>query len=141
MRTHPPVERNHRPGLIHREPVIIVLAAVVAVVLAVGVTRSPPRVERLSIRNGTPWNLNVEVGSSGDALRSPLPIALAGSTTTVGDVLDQGDRWTFEVRAGGVDAGRIAMTRSQLRDAGWTVTVPDSMAARLRDAGIDLPTS
>ena len=139
MRTHPPLQRRRPLRLLTREPVLIGLAAVAAILVAVVVTAPPPTVRELTMRNDTAWHLDVEVGDgSGDGW-SPLPIALAGSTSTVADVLDQGDRWVFVVRSGGEDAGRIQMTRAQLRAAGWTVVVPDGVGRRLEEAGVAVP--
>ncbi len=140
MRTHPPVQRDRPLRLFSREPVLVVIAAVAAIVLVVGLTAPPSRVDRLSVRNPTPYHLVLDVGD-GSGAWSPLPIALAGTTTQVDDVLDQGDRWVVRVRAGGIEAGTIAVTRAQLRDAGWTVTVPDGVTERLREAGVDVPAS
>lgn len=139
VRTHTPTQEQRTLPFLNRDVALIALAAIIAVLLTTTVTAPPATVDRLTIRNDTPWHLSLTVGTADTSDRTALPIVLAGSTNAVADVLDQGDDWIVEVRVGGVDAATIEVTRGQLQAAGWELVIPDSAARRLEAAGVDLP--
>ena len=52
------------------------------------------------------------------------------------EVIDQRDTWIFRFSYAGRNAGEISVPRSELAKNGWQVTVPNTVAQNLRDAGI-----
>ena len=80
----------------------------------------------------------MNVGLAGDAGESALPLGSVDRATflALNDVLDQGGNWVFHFSYGGVDAAELRLTRAELAAADWTVTVPATVAGRLRDAGL-----
>jgi hypothetical protein len=92
-------------------------------------------VERVTIVNPTPYHLNVElaaVGSSGS-----LDLGTAGRDTTmvVEKVYDPGNRWVLRLSYAGTPAGEVAVSRSDLKDAGWRVEIPSAVGDRLGAEG------
>ncbi len=115
---------------------ITVLAAALALLVVVPATRSPAFVDRITVVNPHPWS--VEVAVAGEEGGAELPIASVGRerSHTVHDVLDQGRSWSFTFAYGGVDGGQLVISRSELERTGWTITVPEGFAARMRMAGM-----
>ncbi len=50
-------------------------------------------------------------------------------------ILDPGPRWVFRFSYGGFVTGELALTRDELRRAGWTLTIPTEVGDRLVAAG------
>jgi hypothetical protein len=121
-------------------PFALVAAAVVLIGVLNGAnaTVRPRAVTQLRIANPTQYDFDVAVSRDG---RTWLPLALATkrTTTVVEDVADQGTRWQFELRAQGVAAGRLTVTRAQLKAHRWTFEIPTRVGAELRDLGVPLP--
>jgi hypothetical protein len=59
-------------------------------------------------------------------------LADSDATTTVEQLGDHGDRWTFRFTAQGRPAGQVTVTRQQLEDGNWRFEIPPDVAARLR---------
>ena len=114
------------------------LAAIGAVALAVaaaGLAREPAFVDRVDVVNRSPYELSVDVRSGGGGGWVPLGYADQASSTTVHDVLDQGDRWTFRFSAQGRFGGQVTLSRAALGADRWRVDVPEAVGERLRRAG------
>ena len=94
-------------------------------------------VDHVSVTNHSGYDLNVDVS---DAHRDGwLAISVAtggGATTATKEVIDQRDTWIFRFSYAGKNAGEITVPRSELAKNGWQVTVPNTVAQNLRDAGI-----
>ncbi len=60
------------------------------------------------------------------------------ATTDAVDVIDQGPRWVFRFTAEGRDGGELRIARAALKQAGWTVDVPEGVIERLRQQGAPL---
>jgi hypothetical protein len=110
-----------------------VVALVLALALVVGVVVElaprlavPPQVARLRVVNPTAYQLNVDVAANPGGPWLDLGTVGRERTKTIEQVLDQGRRWVFRFSYGGVDAGTIAVGRSALATAAWTVRAPDS---------------
>jgi hypothetical protein len=58
-----------------------------------------------------------------------------GRSTTFQEVPDIGQRWTFVATYGGRQVHRVAMTRAELADRGWTVSIPATATTELEEAG------
>lgn len=123
---------------------LLAALALVTLVVAWASDATPAVVHRIEIVNPTLFQVEIDVrpattggalgdGSSGGSSGGWL--ALGGvrreSSRTVEEILDQGDRWLFRFSYGGVYAGEVQLSRSQLR----TVTVPGSVGDRLAEAG------
>lgn len=103
------------------------------------VFRDPPFVPRLSIRNPTEYDIHVAVApQSGDELVL-VGTAVQHCTTTFELVIDQGPVWQLQLRVQGLEAQPITVTRDELREHDWTVTVPDSTRIELVRAGAPPP--
>jgi len=125
----------------HVRPLWIVLAIValfgfVAVSLLIP---SPGTVDRVTIKNGSEFDVNIDAANASHDGWTPVGIALARADTDMREIIDHGDVWIFRFTAQGIDAGELRVTRSDLAASGWALTMPDSVAQRLRDA--DVPAS
>ena len=119
------------------------LWAVTAAVVAVGMVaalgpallRGPAFVERISFINRGPFDIHVEVtGDPEDGWRS-IGTADAASTSLALEVIDEGSIWVFRFSGQGRDGGKLRITRNELRQAQWTVDIPEPVTDRLREAG------
>jgi hypothetical protein len=118
------------------------LAAVVALLLVGGglvallarAMSTPSTVDRVTIVNHGDYGLDVELRAH-DAGRILFGRALPDRDTSRHDVLDLGDDWTFVFSRQGLTAAAIDVSRDQLARDDWHLTVPDEVAAKLRDVG------
>ena len=119
---------------------LLALLVIAASVLVVGVTlllrvehslRGAPKVPQVEVLNRS--DLLVDVDVSGASREGWLEVATArpGTVTTTRDVVDQGDTWYFRFRWAGIDGGELRMSRAELEDAGWRISVPDRVVAAL----------
>lgn len=130
--TAEPVHRTrHRVLLV----AAIILAAGAAAFGAPLLLRGPTFVAKISIVNPSEYDIQVEV--SGDEGKSSMILTTAGqkATTAAVDVVDQGPSWVFRFSAQGRDGGELRITRAVLKQAGWTVGVPEAVIERLRQQG------
>ena len=119
-------------------PLWIVLA-VVAVLGFIAVSLlipSPDTVNRVTIKNRSEFDVNVDATNASHDGWTPVGIALAHADTDMREIVDHGDVWVFRFTGQGHDAGELRVTRSDLAAAGWVLEVPDSVGQRLRDAGV-----
>jgi hypothetical protein len=120
-----------------------VFAIVAAVVVAAGglflvrqhLMPSPSRVDRVTIVNPTPYDLEVDVAGAGRATGLTLGAVGRDQTKTIEDVVDQGRQWVFTFRHGHDEAGALTIAKEQLAGDHWQVTIPASVADRLAGAG------
>jgi len=114
----------------------VVALAVFAAVLGVSVsslTRSPAFVERITMENPTPYNLQVVVGAPGEEALDLGTVPREGSRTFE-QVPDQGQSWVFGISFGGQDVGEVVVQRQQL-ETDWRVTIPAGIGQELDRAG------
>jgi len=128
----PSVGRPRRAAAI---AVAAVVTAAALFVVAQRLARSPSTVERVTIVNPTPYDLEVELSGTGRANGLTLGAVGREQTKVIEDVLDQGSEWTFTFRKGHDDAGRLTVPRAQLAADHWQLTVPSSVADRLAASG------
>lgn len=111
-------------------PVVAIAALVVVVAaafLVVGnLVRGPDLVPRLTIRNETVDVVDVRVRGEGEGHLLPVAVVEPGRSEAVQDVIDQGDRWTFVLESPGRTTTTMALTREELEQSRWTVTIPAS---------------
>jgi len=116
--------------------VLLAVAALVTVVCASLLDRPPAVVHHLAIANPTLFQVEVDVRTEAEgALWLPLGGIRRESTRTVEEVLDQGPRWVFRFSYGGYETGELAISRAELRRAGWRLTIPSEVGERLAAAG------
>jgi hypothetical protein len=136
-----PTDVTTRPTPVRRRAPLIalvvagVLLAVALIKLVSAATATPEFVPRVTFVNGTPYGVDVDMRNADNDGRVLLGRALPEQNTTKHEVYDGGDQWIFEFTRGGVVAGEIEMSRSDLEHGGWRVTVPASVEQRLADAG------
>ena len=111
------------------------IAAVVLAVVAAGLARGPAFVDRVDVVNRSPYELLVDIQRGPDEGWVRIGYIDQDASTSVREVLDQGDRWTFRFRAQGREGGRITLSRADLARADWRLDVPAEVEARLRAAG------
>jgi hypothetical protein len=61
------------------------------------------------------------------------------TTTTVEEVVDQGETWIFRFDYVGKYEEEIEVSRRELEQNDWTIEVPPSFAQHLRDLGVPPP--
>ncbi len=111
--------------------------AVLGVLVLVSPTlRSPAFVERVRVHNPHPWNAEVEVSDRHRSGWLPLGTVARGKTGTFEGVIDQGDTWVVRFTYGGHDGAELVAERTELERANWTITVPDSFAQHMKEAGV-----
>jgi hypothetical protein len=93
-------------------------------------------VDHVTIVNRTAYDAHVTVRGGGGELG--LAEVQARSRTTVEQVLDQGDAWTFSFSYQGCKEATTVKRRA-LKRRGWTVEVPRSCERRLRQRGVPTP--
>ena len=55
--------------------------------------------------------------------------------TTVYELVDLGERWTFGAAYAGREVHRQTLSKAELRARGWTITIPASATRQLEQAG------
>lgn len=112
-------------------------AAVLFVALAVpGCSRSPGFVARITVENPTRYDIDVEVAGVAQGRWLPLGLVLNGGSTTVEEVIDQGERWIFRFHFAGVEGGRHSLERNQLVRDRWRVVIPPQIEERFMQLGL-----
>lgn len=132
-RPQPIPQAKRRDDLLY---IALALALLGLVTLVAPALELPPVVPELTVENPHQWNVTVTVtGADRDA--SLAVGALERETTqTFLRTVDQGERWIFSFRYGGIDGGELVLSRTELEEAGWQIKVPDEFAARMRTASV-----
>jgi hypothetical protein len=111
-----------RTGLV----MTVLAVAVAAAAFQVNTWLAPPAHVSVTFVNDTAYDVHVD----------GIGWAMAGDRTSYDEVLDRGGSWSFELDYAGVDAGTVELTRSQIADDQWEVTIPASAEKVLRDRGL-----
>ena len=114
---------------------LAVIAALLLFVLTQRLIPSPSFVDRVTIVNPTPYQINVEVSGAGRDIGIGLGAVPREQTKTFEDVLDQGDQWIFRFFAAGFNGGEVSVSKEDLLRGQWKLTVPGAVAERLAAAG------
>ena len=109
---------------------------VLAVWIWVQISASPGSVNRVSIRNDTDYTLGITVAGAHADDWMDLGWASHNQVTAFEQVIDQGKTWTFRVAVEGQDGGQFSVSRADLAASNWTVSIPASVEAKLRTAGV-----
>jgi hypothetical protein len=131
------------PARLGRDVAKFLVGGLVALALIIGLmaaVEAPAFVDRVSVRNPTPYALDVQVtGADRDGWLALGPVS-PGGRLSLRDVVDEGDRWIVHVSSAGIDGGEIVVSRAALERSGWVITVPDEATNRLAANGATPPT-
>ena len=130
-----PVLTRHAPEPVRNlrrvaAPVAAVVLLVAVFVLLMQLVAGPAMIDHLAIRNRSDLELEISIHPSGDPRSLPVAAMEARSTTTVADVLDQGDEWVFRGEHAGRRVGELRLSRRDLENRGWHVTIPADWSER-----------
>ena len=126
-----------RPSLA-RAGLLAGIAAVglLVLLLLLEASSDPRRVAKLTVTNPSPYQVNLEISDAREERWLDLGAVGREKSRTIEELPDLGDGWVFRFSSGGVDGGRLEVTRATLRDAGWKITVPPGVAERFEAAGL-----
>jgi hypothetical protein len=116
----------------------LVVGLCVLVVIAVLprlITTTPPMVSSLTIKNPSPFDMEVKVTSGAHDGWTPIGTARAGHNERFALIVDQGKTWVFHFASQGIEGPEMQHSREDLVSAGWQVTVSDAVVRAFRDAG------
>jgi hypothetical protein len=133
-----PVRTSRHRWLVDSDIVPVVAAAAIAIGVAFAFLHDPAMIDAVAVSNPTDYDIAVAVrGTDGGWM--PMSTATRNTTTTVNNVLDQGDTWTFRFTAQGKPAGELHIERDALEAAGWAIEIPPTTESILRAAGAQPP--
>jgi hypothetical protein len=143
MPVNPPIAVQRTPaGAAGRQrrrlpigPIAVAVAVAVALVLVGTVTAGPHHVARLTVRNATPYHVDVEVTDGGHHGWTLLGTAERGATG-MEQVVDQGDTWVFRFTAQTRVSAPLTITRAELDRRGWRLDVPTRFGDALVADGV-----
>ena len=106
--------------------IAIAFVAGVAFFVMGGLVRSPDVIPRIEIDNQTADLVDVLARGDDDHDLMPVAVVEPQRRGIAEDVVDQGDHWTFVVEASGRPVTTIRLSRDELVQAGWVLTIPAS---------------
>lgn len=109
--------------------------AVVTLLLLAACSGPAPTVDRITIANGTEYDLDVDVTDPGREGWLPVAIVEARSEQVAQGVIDQGEVWIFRFLHWGDPLGELSLTRAELERSDWRVEVPEEVEQRLQELG------
>jgi hypothetical protein len=112
---------------------LVALLVLAPLVLVVTLTHGPPMVGAVTVVNTSRAPVTVEVSDGDDSSVLPLGTVDVRSRLRFAQVLDQGDRWRFRYSVGPDQVGAVDLSRDELEQAGWEVTVAPDVADALPD--------
>lgn len=115
---------------------VLVVAAVAAVFVLVGLVPTETFVPRITYENRSPYDLHVEVATSRHGGWMDAGEAFRATRTNAQEIYDLGDTWWFRYSAQGHTSRAYEISRVRLVRSRWTVPVPASVARGLRTAGV-----
>ncbi len=115
--------------------VVAGLAVALGLTSLVGLSSGPNTVARITFENPTAYALDIEVSSGAAGGWTSAGSVRQRSTAEVSEVIDQGDVWVFRFDSQGASGGELRLSRTELEAAGWQVSVPAEVGARLAAAG------
>ncbi len=110
-------------------------AAVLAVLLVAPALDPGPFVPRLTVENPTPFEITVEVAGGDRQGWSDVATVRREVEEVVEEIADVGSTWVFRFSYAGMEGGEVAVSRSDLRDAGWRLAIPGDVGEALTAAG------
>ena len=133
------VPRSGPQSRVLRWALLLVVAASSGLVFVGASCAEEDAVDRVTIVNRTPFDVEVELSDA--KKESWLILGQAGhESSTVNEmVTDMGPTWVFRFHYGGRDVGEVTIARDELRGARWRLEVPSSVAERMRKLGFEPP--
>jgi hypothetical protein len=128
-----------RPRSTRRNDIIgVVVTGLVyagAMAAAAPALRLPAYVDQVTIDNPHAWDVNTDVTDRGRDGWVGIGPVHRDTAHTFHHVIDQGDTWIFAFAYAGEHA-ELRVSRHQLEQDDWRVTVPDELIDRLRSANV-----
>jgi hypothetical protein len=131
----PPQEASTRLG---RNVAAVVVGGLVALVLIFAGAQAlggPGVIERVTINNPTPYQVEIAVAGGEGGSRLTLGPVSSGESHAFASVVDQGDRWVVHVTSARSDGGEFVVRRADLERTKWVITIPNEVASRLAANG------
>lgn len=133
-----PAPPQAAPTRLGRNVAAVVVGGIVALVLILAGTQAlegPGVMERVTVENPTPYQVEVAVaGSESGSLLALGPVS-PGERHAFASVVDQGDRWIVHVTSARSDGGEFVVRRADLERSKWVITIPSEVASRLAANG------
>lgn len=107
----------------------LVFGAVAAA--AIPTLQAPDHIEQVTIDNPHPWAFDIRANED----RHLVGAIDRETRQSFAQLIDQGNDWTFTFTYADQRA-EVQLTADEMHRDNWTVTVPDSLAADLRTAGV-----
>jgi hypothetical protein len=99
----------------------------------------PTLVPQLRLENSSSYSIDVTVTSASTQERLPVGTVGQECTATFEMVIDQGPTWTIYFTTQGFVATPISISRRELADKNWTVSIPTPVIAELESSGAPRP--
>lgn len=117
-------------------PALLAIAIGVVVLAALWSPFAAPPTVDIEVVNPTRRDIHVSVRSPGD--RSVVGIGTVGRDHTYrfGEVVEHGANWVFTFSSAGIDGGELRLSRQQLAEREWTITIPAEVDRELARAGV-----
>jgi hypothetical protein len=128
-------ERGTWSGALTSELAAVVYAAVIALLVGHLALQGPTFIPRVTVVNSSELDIVVDIAPARGEGSMWLTLVESDGTKATKDVIDQGSSWVFAFRSQGIDGGELVISRRDLESAGWRVTVPEEVVARLRERG------
>jgi hypothetical protein len=106
---------------------ITALVAAAAIVTATRLLALPSVVDRITVENPTRSNLTISVTDEDRDGWMTIGIAPPEATSTFDQIIDHGHTWIFRFSADGVGDVELQLTRQQLDDGQWRLSVPATL--------------
>jgi hypothetical protein len=116
--------------------IVLTIGAALIFVLNQLMLDGTPSSRSVTVENPSPYIINVEVTGAERGGWFDVGSVRRENRQTFEQTPDLGDQWVFRFSYGGVDAGGLTVSRAQLAQDGWMITVPAEAAERLREAGL-----
>ena len=133
-----PAPPQAAPTRLGRNIAAVVVGGIVALVLIFAGSQAlegPGVIERVTVDNPTPYQVEVAVAGSDGGSRLALGPVAAGERHAFASVVDQGDRWVVHVTSARSDGGQFVLRRADLQRGKWVITIPEEVASRLAANG------
>ena len=133
-----PAPPQAAPTRLGRNIAAVVVGGIVALVLIFAGSQTlegPGVIERVTVDNPTPYQVEVAVAGSDGGSRLALGPVAAGERHAFASVVDQGDRWVVHVTSARSDGGQFVLRRADLQRGKWVITIPEEVASRLAANG------
>src|SRR5438046_4307719 len=133
-----PAPPQAAPTRLGRNVAAGVVGGIVALVLIFAGSQAlegPGVIERVTVDNPTPYQVEVAVAGSGGGSRLALGPVAAGERHAFASVVAQGDQWVVHVTSARSDGGEFVLRRADLERSEWVITIPSEVASRLAANG------